>query len=127
VLSYYPRCGEGNLVIMAAQQSIYSVGIDIDPVLIETCKKKAVDLGLQDMCEFYVADLMVIDLDRFQFISCYLYQPTLNMVSERLSERVLKGGCMLASVLYRPIGWTAIKEDSMYKIYLYDHTCRTIV
>lgn len=123
-------CGDGRLVHLAAQRNIESVGIDVDPILIKQCQIKAKELGVDRLCQFFIADMMEIDLNPFTHISCYLYQPTLSLVSVRLRERLLKGGCVLGTVLYKPLGWICNNCPEMlndvYKIYLFDHTLKVI-
>lgn len=111
-------CGEGRFVIEAAKRGYLAVGIELDVECVSTARKKARDAGVT--CIFLNGDFANLDLDAFQVITCYLYQPMLVSLGPRLSSRLAKGDCVIATMLYKIPALLPFKTEDLYKIYLYE-------
>lgn len=72
-------CGDGRLVIGAAKQfGCRGRGYDIDPELIEECKRNAMQAGVQDLVEFHVQDIYELDISDATVLLLYLL-PEMNL------------------------------------------------
>jgi ubiquinone/menaquinone biosynthesis C-methylase UbiE len=66
-------CGNGDDSLLAARAGAHAVGIDISPVSIEHCKKKAVNEKLGGTAEFYVMDAEKLDFPDNSFDLVVVY------------------------------------------------------
>lgn len=121
-------CGDGRIVIMAAQEhGARGVGIDLDPRRIKESKAKARDAGVEDRVEFRLQDALKADFSEATVVTLYL----LMEVNERLRphmERQLKENTMVVSHNYPIPGWASRLIDYVsmesedreeHSIYLY--------
>jgi SAM-dependent methyltransferase len=79
-------CGDGRIVINAAQRGARGVGVDIDPKLIRDAQRLAQRAGVGDRVTFAVQDLFETDLKPATVVALYL-SPELNL---RLRPKLLK-------------------------------------
>lgn len=80
-------CGDGRIVIKAVRElGCRGVGIDIDPVRIEECRKNAAIAGVSDRVEFFVMDLFEADISQATVVTLYL----LSNVNLRLRPKLLR-------------------------------------
>jgi SAM-dependent methyltransferase len=79
-------CGDGRIVINAAQRGARGVGVDIDPKLIRDAQRLAQRAGVADRVTFAVQDLFETDLRPATVVALYL-SPDLNL---RLRPKLLK-------------------------------------
>ncbi len=79
-------CGDGAVLVRATEKfKVFSVGFEINPVLVQIARRKIKSAGLQDLIEIVHSDLFSADLSRFSVI--YIYPSPL--VIERLSRKIL--------------------------------------
>lgn len=72
-------CGDGRLVIQAAKRfGCRGRGYDIDPELVETCKRNARQEGVEELVEFHVQDIYELDIHDATVITLYLL-PEMNL------------------------------------------------
>jgi len=80
-------CGDGRIVITAAKRwGTRGVGIDIDPKLIRLSKRNAARARVEELTNFYVADLFQTDFSEATVVTLYLL-PELNL---RLRPKLLR-------------------------------------
>ena len=79
-------CGDGRIVINAAQRGARGVGVDIDPDLIRQAQRLAERAGVADRVTFAVQDLFQTDFSPATVVALYL-SPDLNM---RLRPKLLR-------------------------------------
>lgn len=90
-------CGDGRIVIAAAQQfGTHSVGIDIDPQRIQEAKSNAWRVQVSDRVEFRLQDLYESDFSEATVVSLYLL-PHLNLKLRPQLFRQLKPGTRIVS------------------------------
>lgn len=88
--------GDGRIVITAARRfGATSLGVDIDPTLVERSVKTARDAGVADKVDFRVQDLFKTDLTRATVVTMYLL-PAVNM-QLRPALLTLKPGTRIVS------------------------------
>jgi SAM-dependent methyltransferase len=79
-------CGDGRLVITAAQKfGARGVGIDIDPQRIKESKENAAKAGVNGRVKFLQADLFTSDISEATAVTLYL----LNTLNEKLRPKLL--------------------------------------
>ncbi len=96
--------GDGRIVIAAARRGATATGVEIDPELIETSRRKARAAGVDDRTRFVQADLFRFDFSDATVVTLYL--------SERLNERLrprllaeLRPGTRVASYIFAMGDW----------------------
>src|ERR1043165_3777228 len=66
-------CGDGRVVIMAAQKfGARGVGIDIDPMLIAQANANAIAAGVESRVAFRVEDALTVDVSPATVVTLYL-------------------------------------------------------
>jgi len=79
-------CGDGVVLIRAAERfGVFSVGFEINPILVRIAQKRIKSANLQDLVDVVRSDLFLADLSRFDVI--YVYPSPL--VIEKLSRKIL--------------------------------------
>ena len=79
-------CGDGAVLLRAAEKfGVFSVGFEIDPVLVQIASRRAKSADLQDLIDIIHSDLFSADLSRLNVI--YIYPSPL--IIERLSRKIL--------------------------------------
>merc|ERR1712007_179784 len=56
-------CGDGQVVIAAAERSARCIGVDISLQRVEEARRRTVKLGLSHLCSFYCADFLASDYE----------------------------------------------------------------
>jgi SAM-dependent methyltransferase len=96
-LLYDLGCGDGRLVVTAAQRyGARGVGIDLDPERVEEAKQNAKRAKVSERTKFLVADLFEADFSEATVVTLYL----LNSVNRKLRPqlwRQLKVGTRIVS------------------------------
>lgn len=86
-LVYDLGCGDGRIVIAAAQQyGAQGIGVDVDPELIEQSIKNARQAGVAELVEFRLQDLFQADISQATVVMLYLGTD----VNLRLRPKLLK-------------------------------------
>ena len=79
-------CGDGAVLLRAAERfRVFSVGFEINPMLVQIARRRIRSAGLQELIEIVHSDLFSADLSRFDVI--YIYPSPL--VTERLTNKIL--------------------------------------
>lgn len=105
-LLYDLGCGDGRLVIAAAQLGAHGVGIDIDPHLIDRSQENARRASQQERAKFRRGNLFDVDLSQATVVAIYL----LHSVNLRLLpklRRELTPGARLVSHSFDMGDWSA--------------------
>ena len=98
-------CGDGRIVIMAAQEfGARGVGIDIDPELIAKSKELAETTGVSDRVEFRLGDATKMDLSEATVVTVYLV-PKSNAILRPQFDEQLRPGTYVISHNYKIPGW----------------------
>jgi SAM-dependent methyltransferase len=84
-------CGDGRIVIAAAERGAYGHGIDLDPERISEARKNAKAAGVQDKVMFLQEDLFKTDFSRANVITMYLLSSVNLKLRPILLERLEPG------------------------------------
>jgi cyclopropane fatty-acyl-phospholipid synthase-like methyltransferase len=96
--------GDGRIPIIAAQKyGATGVGIEIDPALVATARRNALDAGVADKVTFIVGDLFQADLTGATVVTMYLSPNIMKRIASGL--RALKPGTRLVSHQFPMPGW----------------------
>jgi len=103
-------CGDGRIVIMAAQKfGARGVGIDIDPERIAEAKQNAEQAGVADRVKFIQQNLFDADIREATVVTLYLL-PSVNLrLRPKLLEQ-LKPGARIVSHSFDMGDWKPDKE-----------------
>jgi SAM-dependent methyltransferase len=103
-------CGDGRIVIMAAQKfGAHAVGVDIDPQRVKEATENAKKAGVSDRVRFIQGNLFDADIHRATVVTLYLL-PDVNV---RLRPKLLKDlapGTRVVSHSFTMGDWKADKE-----------------
>lgn len=104
-LVYDIGCGDGRIVIMAAQNfGARGVGIDIDPDMIAKSRELAERVGVSDRVEFRLGDATKMDLSEATVVTIYLV-PKSNAILRPQFDEQLRPGTHVVSHNYAIPGW----------------------
>jgi len=119
-LVYDLGCGDGRIVIMAAQRfGARGVGIDLDPQRIEEAKVNARRAGVEDRVQFRVGDLYTADFSDATVVTLFLW-PHVNRKLRPILWRQLKPGTRVASHIWdmgpdwRPERTETVRDRKIY-------------
>lgn len=99
-------CGNGSNTIFLAKQGAQAVGIDISPISIANCKKKAIEAGVEKNTNF-----LVMDAENLEFAENYFYMIFCSGVLHHLD--IKKAFSELSRVL-KPEGKIICQEPLIY-------------
>ena len=92
-LLYDLGCGDGRVIIMAAQDfNARAVGIELDPLRYLWCQMLVSLLGLRGRVHILYGNLFKYDLSEADVVTCYLLQSTNDRLEEKLIQEVKPGG-----------------------------------
>lgn len=114
-------CGDGRIVIAAAQQSgVRGVGIDIDPQRIKESQENARAAGVLDRVTFRNEDLFEADISAATVVTLFLW-PEVNLKLRPKLLRDLKPGTRVVSYYWDMGDWAPEKEVEIdgHSIYLW--------
>lgn len=84
-LVYDLGCGDGRVLILAAQQfNAKAIGIEIDPVRYLWCKLRIRMLGLREQVQVISGDFFSKDFSDADIVICYLLQDTNDKIEKKL-------------------------------------------
>ena len=107
-------CGDGRIVIMAAQKyGARGVGIDIDPQRIEEAEQNAAEAGVEHLLRFYLGDATKMNFSEATVVALYLL-PESNEILRPMFEEQLEPGTVLVTHNYRIPGWKEKEVDAFY-------------
>jgi len=100
-------CGDGRIVITAARRyGTRSVGIDIDPAMIEESERNARAAGVEGQVEFIAMDATKADITEATVVSLYLL-PESNALMRPILEAQLRPKSRVVCHNYAIPGWEA--------------------
>ncbi len=121
-------CGDGRIVITAARRyGTRSVGIDIDPAMIEQSERNARAAGVEGQVKFIAMDATKADISEATVVSLYLL-PESNALMRPLLEAQLRPKSRVVCHNYAIPGWEAKEvqtetlegeDGEKHHIYLY--------
>jgi SAM-dependent methyltransferase len=98
-------CGDGRIVITAAQQfGARGVCVDIDPVRITESRENARQANVTDRIRFLNEDLFVTDVSDATVVTLFL-SPELNLAARPKLQRELKRGTRIVSYWHQMGDW----------------------
>lgn len=110
-LVYDLGCGDGRVVIMAAQEfRARAVGVELREDLVKRANEKIVELGLDDRVKILRSDLFKVDLRSADVVTLYLTTSANEKVRPKL-ESELKYGARVVSHDYEVLDWKPLKID----------------
>jgi SAM-dependent methyltransferase len=97
-------CGDGRVVIIAAQRGMQATGIEANPALYRQSEIDAQEAGVS--ATFIVDDLVNTDLTPYTVVYMYLGQPLCDAVLPNI--KLMPAGCTIISGEYAYPNWTPI-------------------
>jgi len=105
-------CGDGRVVIMAAQEfGARGVGVEMREDLAKQALSKVSELGLDGRVKILQGDMFKVDLAQADVVTLYLTTSANDKVKPKL-ESELKTGARIVSHDYEILGWRPIKIDN---------------
>jgi ribosomal protein L11 methylase PrmA len=103
-------CGDGRIVISAAQQyGVEAYGVDIDPQRIEESKENAAKAGVTDKVKFIEGDLFDTDIGKASVVTLYLLH-SVNLKLRPKLMKELKPGSRVVSNTFNMDDWEPVKK-----------------
>jgi len=102
-------CGDGRIVIAAAQRGAFGHGVDLDPKRIEEARKNAEEEGVADNVVFVEENIYETDFSKANVITMYLF-PTINIKLRPSLLEKLEPGSRLVSHDFSMDDWKADKH-----------------
>ena len=105
-------CGDGRVVIMAAQEfGARSVGVEMREDLAKQALVKVSELSLDGQVKIINGDMFKVDLAQADVVTLYLTTSANDKVKPKL-ESELKLGTRVVSHDYEILGWRPVKIDN---------------
>jgi len=105
-------CGDGRVVIMAAQEfGARGIGVEMREDLVKQALSKVSELGLDGRVKILQSDLFKVDLAQADVVTLYLTTSANDKVKPKL-ESELKLGARVVSHDYEILGWRPVKVDN---------------
>ena len=105
-------CGDGRVVIMAAQEfGARALGVEMREDLAKQAMGKISELALEDRVKIVHSDIFKIDISQADVVTLYLTTSANDKVKPKL-EAELKPGARVVSHDYEVLGWRPIKIDN---------------
>ena len=114
-------CGDGRIVISAAQRGARGIGVDIDEKLIRTARRLAERAGVADRVTFAVQDLFETDLRPATVVALYLSRD-LNLRLRPKLFRDLRPGSRVVSHDFDMGDWSPERKFEVSRDLFRTHT-----
>jgi predicted RNA methylase len=109
-LVYDLGCGDGRIVIMAAQKfGARGVGIELNPIRVKEARAKIESLGLGGSVSIMRSDIFKVDLSPAEVVTMYLTTSANEKVRPKL-ERELRPGTRIVTHNYKIPKWKVSKD-----------------
>jgi len=109
---YDMGCGDGRVVIMAAQEfGARGVGVEMREDLVKQALSKVMELGLDGRVKIVHGDMFKVDLAQADVVTLYLTTSANDKVKPKL-ESELKPGARVVSHDYEILGWRPVRIDN---------------
>lgn len=102
-------CGDGRIVVTAAQRGAIATGIDLDPQRIQEANANATKAGVADKVTFIEGDLFDFDFSKADVLTLYLL-PSVNLKLRPKILEELKPGTKVVSHAFDMGDWEAEKQ-----------------
>ncbi len=103
-------CGDGRIVTEAAKRGARALGIDLDSYLIELCRRRARENGLEQLASFEQKDIYEVDLSPATVVTMYLL-PEHNFKLRDKLKREVKPGTRVLSHDWDMGDWIPVAEE----------------
>ena len=103
-------CGDGRIVTEAAKRGARGLGIDLDGYLIELCRRRARENGLEHLATFEQKDIYEVDLAPASVVTMYLL-PEHNLKLRDKLKREVKPGTRVLSHDWDMGDWIPVAEE----------------
>ena len=103
-------CGDGRIVTEAAKRGARAVGVDLDAYLIELCRRRARENGLEQLASFEHKDIFEVDLSPATVVTMYLL-PEHNLKLRDKLKREVKNGTRVLSHDWDMGDWIPDQRD----------------
>jgi SAM-dependent methyltransferase len=84
-------CGDGRIVIAAAQRGARAVGVDVEPHWVAEATRNAAAAGVSDRAQFAVQDALAVDLSPATVVMLYLVEWSTRMLDAKLAAELRPG------------------------------------
>ena len=112
-------CGDGRIVIMAAQERrAKGVGVDLDPARVAESKRHAKKAGVTSLVQFFQRNLFETDISAATAVMLYLW-PEVNLRLRPKLIRELRPGTRIVSHSHTMGDWTPDDERTVEGHHLY--------
>ena len=109
--------GDGRLVIAAAQEDAYAVGVELHVHMIRVSRQKIAELNLEDHAEIKKENLWKTDVSDYDVIFVYGVTYMMNRLEKKLLAE-LKKGARVVSNNYQFPHWKPVKEKGNVRLYI---------
>ena len=103
-------CGDGRIVTEAAKRGARALGIDLDSYLIELCRRRARENGLEQLASFEQKDIYEVDLSPATVVTMYLL-PEHNLKLRDKLKREVRPGTRVLSHDWDMGDWIPVAEE----------------
>ncbi len=103
-------CGDGRIVTEAAKRGARAHGVDLDSYLIELCRRRARENGLEHLATFEQKDIYEVDLSPATVVTMYLL-PEHNLKLRDKLKREVKPGTRVLSHDWDMGDWIPVAEE----------------
>lgn len=108
-IHYDLGCGDGRIVVTAAQRGAIATGIDLDPQRIKEANENAEKAGVADKVTFIEGDLFDFDFSKADVLTLYLL-PSVNLKLRPKILEELKPGTKVVSHAFDMGDWKPDQE-----------------
>lgn len=109
--------GDGRLVIAAAQEGAYAVGVELHAHMIRISRQKIAELYLEDHATIKKENLWKTDVSNYDVIFVYGVTYMMNRLEKKLLKE-LKKGARVVSNNYQFPHWHPVKEEENVRLYI---------
>lgn len=117
-------CGDGRIVIEAAQRGAKGVGIELNPHLVEEAQQNAVKAGYADKVQFRVQDIFEADFSEASVVTLYLLPEINKKLRPQLWTQLKVGTRVVSHAFDMGPEWPPEKEDEVVGHKIYSWTIR---
>lgn len=117
-------CGDGRIVIEAAQRGAKGVGIELNPHLVEEAQKNAITAGYADKVQFRVQDIFEADFSKASVVTLYLLPEINQKLRPQLWRQLAVGTRVVSHAFDMGPEWPPEKVDEVVGRKIYYWTIR---
>lgn len=105
-------CGDGRLVVAAAERGACAVGIESDPELVDRARRRAEEHGVSDRASFVIGDARGAQLDDVDVVFAFLPVEVVADLLPRLLPQMRAGAVLLVHEQNPLPDWVAPNPDA---------------